>query len=463
MAGLASGEKFVGNITQSGNIPGDFATYWNQITCENEGKWGSVEADRDVMVWSGIERAYKFAKQHGMPYKQHTFVWGSNDAWGPNDQNPQWMKGLSQNEQREEVKEWIESYCDKFDETDLIDVVNEPVHVKPPWYDAIGGEGDTGYDWVIWAFQTARDACPYSTLILNDYNVLRYETDKFIEVAKILKKEGLLDAVGAQAHGLEDQSFAELKSNFDKVAALGVPIYISEYDINIANDDQQKQVMKQQFTFLYENPQVAGITLWGYLYGQTWRQNTGLIRNGEPRPAMNWLCSYFTGQDCNGNQVSNPTPTPYPGASGDHTIIIRAYGTTGEEIINLNVAGNTLASWQLSTSLRDYTWSTNATGAITVAFINDTGDPDVFIDYIVVDGETRQAEDQSYNTGAWGNDQCGGGSYTEWLHCSGEIGFGDLTGVTPTPEPTNPPTDPTGGCNGGGWNGNGWWNGGCGN
>lgn len=313
IAGSADGGKFVGNITQSGNIPYKFEDYWNQITCENEGKWGSVESPRDVMNWSGIERAYKFAKEHGMPYKQHTFVWGSKD------QNPQWMNGLSQDEQREEVEEWIKSYCENFPETDMIDVVNEPLHVKPPWYKAIGGEGDTGYDWVIWAFQTARDACPYSTLILNDYNMLRYETDKFIsgkflEVVKILKKENLIDAVGAQAHGLEGMQVDELQRNLEKLARLGVPIYISEYDINIADDNQQKQVMQQQFPFFYENPQVAGITFWGYLYGQTWEQKpyAGLIRNDQPRPAMTWLQTYLAENGNNGIPVPTPAPTPEP-------------------------------------------------------------------------------------------------------------------------------------------------------
>src|SRR5690606_30882941 len=33
-------DKFVGNITQRFQVPSDFGTYWNQITPENEGKWG---------------------------------------------------------------------------------------------------------------------------------------------------------------------------------------------------------------------------------------------------------------------------------------------------------------------------------------------------------------------------------------------------------------------------------------
>jgi hypothetical protein len=57
-----------------------------------------------------------------------------------------------------------------------------------------------------------------------------------------------------------------------------------------------------------------------------------------------------------------------------------------------------------------------------VEFDNDDGDKDVQIDYIIVGGQTRQAEDQSYNTGVYQDGECGG-SYSEWLHCDGMIGF----------------------------------------
>jgi endo-1,4-beta-xylanase len=39
---------------------------------------------------------------------------------------------------------------------------------------------------------------------------------------------------------------------------------------------------------------VKGITLWGYVYGQTWMTNTGILRSdGSMRSAMKWLMSYL--------------------------------------------------------------------------------------------------------------------------------------------------------------------------
>jgi hypothetical protein len=70
------------------------------------------------------------------------------------------------------------------------------------------------------------------------------------------------------------------------------------------------------------------------------------------------------------------------------------------------------------------TASSNLSGGIDVQYYNDSSGRDVQIDYLVVNGSTRQAESQSSNTGVWQNSKCGG-SYSEWLHCNGYIGFGN--------------------------------------
>ena len=52
----------------------------------------------------------------------------------------------------------------------------------------------------------------------------------------------------------------------DKLASsTGLPVYISEYDIDLADDTQQKNVMQSQFTMFWNDDNVKGITIWGYL------------------------------------------------------------------------------------------------------------------------------------------------------------------------------------------------------
>jgi endo-1,4-beta-xylanase len=283
-------KKFAGNITTRGQVRADFEMYWDQITPENEGKWGSVESTRDQMNWAPLDRIHDYAKTHGILFKQHTFVWGS--------QQPGWLNGLSAAEQREEVEEWIRLFCERYPDVALIDVVNEPPpHTQPVYMNALGGAGSSGYDWIVQAFKWADQYCPNAILILNDYNNIEYANDNahFIDIVTRIKKAGApIDAVGAQAHDAAKQSASTVQGFIDKLAATGLPVYITEYDIDSASDADQKRIMETQFPLFWNDQHIAGITLWGYLVGATWRPNTGLLNtNGTPRPALTWLMDYL--------------------------------------------------------------------------------------------------------------------------------------------------------------------------
>ena len=283
--------KFAGNITTRGEVRSDFISYWDQITPENEGKWGSVEATRNQMDWAGLDAIYGYSKQHCIPFKQHTFVWGS--------QQPAWIGGLSQAEQRAEVEEWIRLFCERYPDTDMIDVVNEPPpHTTPPYTAALGGAGVSGYDWIVQSFKWAHQYCPNAILILNDYNTIETAGDNshFIDIVNRIKMaEAPINAIGAQAHGAYSLPTATVKTYIDKLAsATGLPVYISEYDINLADDAKQKTVMESQFTMFWDDENVRGITIWGYVNGRTWLPNTGLMtRDGKERPALTWLKQFL--------------------------------------------------------------------------------------------------------------------------------------------------------------------------
>jgi GH35 family endo-1,4-beta-xylanase len=274
---------FVGNITTNGQVRSDFLQYWNQITPENEGKWGQVEPNRDQYNWAGLDRAYNFAQQNNIPFKQHTFIWGA--------QAPSWINSLSASEQAAEIEEWIRDFCARYPNTKMIDVVNEAIPGHQP---AAFARNAFGENWIIRSFQLARQYCPNAILILNDYNVLSWDTDAFINLARPVIAAGVVDALGEQAHGLESWSVNDIRSRLDRVAALGLPIYITEYDVARTNDQEQLNIMQAQFPLFHDHPSVAGITLWGYVVGSTWVNGSGLIQsNGTPRPAMTWLRNYL--------------------------------------------------------------------------------------------------------------------------------------------------------------------------
>jgi len=278
----ASSKKFIGNITTSGQVRSDFTRYWNQITPENEGKWGSVEGTRDVYNWAPVDRIYAYARANNIPVKAHTFVWGA--------QSPSWINNLSATETAAEIEEWIRDYCTRYPDTAMIDVVNEAVVGHQP---AGYAQKAFGNNWIQRVFQLARQYCPNSILILNDYNNIRWQHNEFIALAKA--QGNYIDAVGLQAHELKGLTAAQVKTAIDNIwNQVGKPIYISEYDIGDTNDQVQLQNYQAHFPVFWDHPHVKGITIWGYVNGRTWIEGSGLIQdNGTPRPAMTWLLNNY--------------------------------------------------------------------------------------------------------------------------------------------------------------------------
>src|SRR5262245_58862902 len=113
------------------------------------------------------------------------------------------------------------------------------------------------------------------------------------------------------------------------------------------------------------------------------------------------------------------------GGSGSKSCTVRARGTAGGESISLRVNNTNVATWTLGTGMKNYTASTSLSGGITVAYTNDASGRDVQVDYIIVNGATRQSEAQSFNSGLYANGRCGGGGNSEWMHCNGQIGYGN--------------------------------------
>ena len=313
--------KFLGNITTNGAWRTDFSSYWNELTPENETKWGSIESTPGVRDWSKVKAYRDSCKAHGIVFKFHTFVWGS--------QEPSFMKSSSYtNAQKKQfIEDWIADAAKQFPDLEVIDVVNEPDNTKPSWIDALGGTGTTGHDWVIEAFRLARKYFPKATLILNDYNNLRWNVDNYITIAKQVKAAGYLDAIGCQAHELSASTgtytYPEMSAS-DLTAALkklhdqvGVPIYITELDLSYQNDADQLSAYKNLFPVMWESPYVAGVTLWGYIYGSTWSQASysGLIKDGTERPALGWLKTYVA------SHLNVPVPTsPTTGVAARETV-----------------------------------------------------------------------------------------------------------------------------------------------
>ena len=312
--GLADGAaKFVGNITTRGQVRSDFTQLWNQITAENECKWGSINTARGQFNWSGCDAAYNWAKQNGGHFKFHALVWGS--------QYPNWIKGKSASETKEIITEWFDAVAKHYPDLEMIDVVNEAIRTGQGKYhsdypstniiQALGGDNGN-YEFVAEAFRMARKRWPNAILIYNDYNTVQWQKNEGIDLIQKLKKAGApVDAYGLQAHDMQVSggqaggqggggsclNINTLKSAIEEIwTKTQIPLFISEYDIASNDDNDQKNCYSQQISYFMENEHIAGITIWGYIYGATWTSggNSGIIRDGKDRPAMTWLKDYLS-------------------------------------------------------------------------------------------------------------------------------------------------------------------------
>lgn len=301
-APLAAGQKkFLGSAYSAPQAPG-FEALWNKVTPENAGKWGEVEAVRDVMAWSALDEAYRFAKSQGLPFQMHVLIWGN--------QQPAWIEALPPDEQREEIEEWFAAVAARYPDIDIVEVVNEPLHDPPAKDDegggnylaALGGTGASGWDWVLEAFRLARTHFPRARLMLNDYSITNTPDDakRYRAIVDLLQRERLVDVIGIQGHSFStapDVPMQVHRESLDLLAGTGLPIHVTEFDVDGLEDAQQLANMQRVFPVFWEHPAVAGVTLWGFRPG-LWREPFGanlMRRDGSARPAMAWLHGYVRG------------------------------------------------------------------------------------------------------------------------------------------------------------------------
>lgn len=315
-------DKFLGNITTRYNMDYNgfqYYKYWNQVTCENESKWGSCEGTNGSYNWGGADNAYNYAKQHKFPFKWHALIWGA--------QHPGWFNSTMAPEQRyKEIVQWMDAVKKKYPNLEIIDVANECIagHQADTYLfqEALGGSGDSGWDWLAKAFEMAHERWPNAILIYNDYNTFLWNTDEFINVCKTLRDLGApIDAYGCQSHDLTDCSLTNFKSAMNKIqTALKMPMYSTEYDIGTGDDNKQLQRYKEQIPVMWEADYCAGITLWGWHYGCTWTTdgNSGIIRaNKTNRPAMDWLIDYMK------TDKAKTAKSPFPGMVKEASVYVK--------------------------------------------------------------------------------------------------------------------------------------------
>jgi len=296
---IAEGKtKFLGSVWSGTSAYNkDFEYYWNGMWHGNAGKWGSVEATRDNMNWTVVDEGYNFAKAHDVKFNFHILIWGA--------QQPSWIDNLSVEDKLDEIREWMQAVADRYPDIDYLQVVNEPLHAPPDgvgdhgdYMDALGGTGESGFDWILESFRMAREIFPDTPLMINEYSIEGDPglMDEYIDIIQALQAEDLIDLVGLQGHAFSTQSAPTqvLKDNLDKLAdQTGLPILVTEMEIDGHDNFVQLAEYQRVFPIYWDHPNVIGIDLSGHI--GNWRYDQGAYLVDEyfhERPALQWIREY---------------------------------------------------------------------------------------------------------------------------------------------------------------------------
>ena len=208
------------------------------------------------------------------------------------------------------------------------DVVNEAladggtnILRNSPWSEIIGP------DFIAKAFEYAHEADPNAILRYNDYSLENPgKRKKLITLIKSLQAQGVpVMAIGSQTHvSVTSPSFEEEDAVLTDLETLGLPIHITELDVNSARGGQHSnnadvaanaettqgglvsdadQKLADAYAglfraFLKHEKSVKVVTLWGVNDGVSWRaQGRPLLfdANNQPKPALDAVIRIATG------------------------------------------------------------------------------------------------------------------------------------------------------------------------
>lgn len=312
--------------------------HFNQISPENDLKWALIHPNPgpDGYDFAPADAFVNFGLSNQLYLVGHTLVWhGQTPQWvfaGTNpppaadtDARPGRRFGYtgpraSREELLQRMREHIHTVVGRYrGKIKSWDVVNEAladggtnVLRNSLWLEIIGP------DFIAKAFEFAHEADPEAILRYNDYGLENpAKRQKLVSLVKSLQAQKVpIHAIGTQAHlSVSSPTFDGMDRALTEMASLGLPIHVTELDINAAQggqrstgaevsenaaatqggqvDDANRRLAEQYANmfraFLKHQDAVKMVTLWGVNDAVSWRANgTPLLFDGknQPKPAF---------------------------------------------------------------------------------------------------------------------------------------------------------------------------------
>jgi endo-1,4-beta-xylanase len=279
------------------------------ITPEVALKFKHTETDRNKYDFTEADTILDFAAANNILVRGHTLVWHHN--------LPDWLiKGSFTPEEltkilHKHIKNVVSHCREKYPNRVVYwDVVNEAIDKKGEFksnsiWKVIGSEPD---DCIRLPFQWAHEADPDAKLFYNECDIydLGTKSTAVYKLIKKLKAEGVpIHGIGFQLHLKQGQkiNWDLLKKNFDRFAALGLEIHITELDYasKVSDGPVSKSMLREQAKIYAKAvktclavPSCRAIITWGFSdknsYVSEWPgYNTAFYfdESFKPKPAYN--------------------------------------------------------------------------------------------------------------------------------------------------------------------------------
>jgi uncharacterized repeat protein (TIGR02059 family) len=242
--------------------------YCNFGVNTNSFKWSGIEANKGNLTYGTFDRNVAWFRYLGWGVKGHTLLWGGSAT--DSHANPQWVLDLKTTPKlmNEACKERVTRDISKYKGiVNEYDVMNEATHVTF-LQQTIG-------DSLNWnCYKWAHAADPTAKMYFNDYNIIEYgnQTDNFVTLLRrIIDNKGPVSGVGTQSHIGSTVDLNGFKTNLDKLAQFGLPIKVTEFDMNFGDGTVMTPALEKQYAdemgkmlrLCFSYPAMEGFIFWG--------------------------------------------------------------------------------------------------------------------------------------------------------------------------------------------------------
>ncbi|HOM03454.1 MAG TPA: endo-1,4-beta-xylanase [Acetivibrio sp.] len=244
-----------------------FKNNYEWAVFENEAKWYSNESSQGNVSYYNADRLYEWCAENDIKVRGHCVF------WEPEEWQPSWLKGLSNDALLKAIDARLESVVPHFRGKFLHwDVNNEMLHGD--FFKSRLGESIWPY-----MFKRTRELDPDAKLFVNDFNIITYaEGDAYISQIEWLLENGAeIDGIGVQGHFDEVVAPLVVKARLDNLATLGIPIWVTEYDSKTPDVKKRAENLENLYRIAFSHPSVDGIIMWGYWAGVHWRGQDAAI------------------------------------------------------------------------------------------------------------------------------------------------------------------------------------------